>query len=101
MYKGEADWSYIATVKNHPGIPIFDNGNIDSPQKALAYKNTYCIDGIMIGRAIIGYPWIFQEIKHFFATSQLLPPGVHERVAIVYKHLQHAVQWKGERTGIL
>lgn len=104
MYKGEADWSYIAAVKNHPSIhiPIFGNGDIDSPQKALAYKNKYGIDGLMIGRASIGYPWIFQEIKHFFRTGTLLdPPSLHERVLVIQKHLQHAVQWKGERTGIL
>ncbi|ACE06192.1 hypothetical protein Aasi_0818 [Candidatus Amoebophilus asiaticus 5a2] len=104
MYKGEADWSYIADVKNHPAIriPIFGNGDIDTPQKALAYRNEYGIDGIMIGRASIGYPWIFQEIKHFFKTGeQLAPPDLQERIATLQKHLQHAIQWKGERTGIL
>ena len=104
MYKGEADWSYIADVKNHPAIhiPIFGNGDIDTPQKALAYRNEYGIDGIMIGRASIGYPWIFQEIKHFFKTGkQLAPPDLQERVVTLQKHLQHAIQWKGERTGIL
>jgi len=104
MYKGEANWEYIAAVKNHPSIhiPIFGNGDIDSPQKALAYKNKYGVDGIMIGRASIGYPWIFQEIKHFLQTGELLPPpDLQERIAIIQKHLQHAVQWKGERTGIL
>lgn len=104
MYKGEADWSYIADVKNHPAIhiPIFGNGDIDTPQKALAYRNEYGIDGIMIGRASIGYPWIFQEIKHFFKTGeQLAPPDLQERIITLQKHLQHAIQWKGERTGIL
>ncbi|KAF0241275.1 MAG: tRNA-U20-dihydrouridine [Chitinophagaceae bacterium] len=83
MYKGEADWSLIAKVKNNPRIhiPIFGNGDIDSPQKALAYKERYGVDGIMIGRAAIGYPWIFREIKHFVATGEMLPfPTVEERV---------------------
>jgi nifR3 family TIM-barrel protein len=104
MYKGEADWSYIAEVKNHPDIhiPIFGNGDIDSPQKALEYRNKYGVDGIMIGRASIGYPWIFQEIKHFFKTGALLPPPLlQERMKVLRKHLHHAIQWKGERTGIL
>jgi nifR3 family TIM-barrel protein len=104
MYKGEADWSYIADVKSHPAIhiPIFGNGDIDTPQKALDYRNKYGVDGIMIGRASIGYPWIFQEIKHFFKTGeQLASPDLQERVATLQKHLQYAIQWKGERTGIL
>lgn len=104
MYKGEADWSYIAAVKNHPSIhiPIFGNGDIETPQKALEYRNKYGVDGIMIGRASIGYPWIFQEIKHFFETGELLPPPVlQERINVLRKHLYHAIQWKGERTGIL
>jgi nifR3 family TIM-barrel protein len=104
MYKGEADWSYIAEVKNHPSIhiPIFGNGDIDSPQKALEYKNKYGVDGLMIGRASIGYPWIFQEIKHFFQTGELLaPPDLNERMAVIQQHLRHAVKWKGERTGIV
>jgi nifR3 family TIM-barrel protein len=104
MYKGEADWSYIAAVKNHPDIhiPIFGNGDIDSPQKALEYRNMYGVDGIMIGRASIGYPWIFQEIKHFFKTGeQLSPPDLQERIATLQKHLYHAMQWKGERIGIV
>jgi tRNA-dihydrouridine synthase B len=103
MYKGVADWSYIATVKNHPNIhiPIFGNGDIDSPEKALMCKNTYGIDGIMIGRASIGYPWIFQEIKHFLKTGELLaPPSLAERIRILRKHLHHSIQWKGEKTGI-
>jgi tRNA-dihydrouridine synthase B len=104
MYKGEANWELIAAVKNHPDIhiPIFGNGDIDSPQKALAYKNKYGVDGIMIGRASIGYPWIFQEIKHFIKTGTLLaPPNLHERICAIKKHLQHALQWKGERIGLL
>ncbi|MFX8539103.1 tRNA-dihydrouridine synthase family protein, partial [Acinetobacter baumannii] len=74
MYKGEADWSLIAKVKNNPRmhIPIFGNGDIDSAQKALEYKNKYGVDGVMIGRAAIGYPWIFREIKHYTATGETL-----------------------------
>ncbi|AXI23938.1 nifR3 family [Cardinium endosymbiont of Sogatella furcifera] len=104
MYKGSADWSYIAAVKADPSIhiPIFGNGDIDSPAKAVAYKNKYGVDGIMIGRASIGYPWIFREIKHYHATGNLLPPPtLTERIQTVKKHLVHAIQWKGERTGIL
>lgn len=104
MYKGKADWEHIAAVKNHPSIhiPIFGNGDVDSPQRALECKNKYGVDGIMIGRASIGYPWIFQEIKHFSQTGAiLLPPDLDERIAIAKKHLQHAIQWKGERTGVL
>ena len=104
MYKGAANWEYIAAVKNHPAIhiPIFGNGDINSPQKVLAYKNKYGVDGIMIGRASIGYPWIFQEIKHFVQTGTELPaPDLHERIATVKKHLDHALAWKGERTGLL
>jgi tRNA-dihydrouridine synthase B len=104
MYKGEADWSLIAKVKNNPRIhiPIFGNGDIDSPEKALAYKNRYGVDGVMIGRAAIGYPWIFREIKHFLNTGQhLAPPSIEERVAACKKHLDGSMAWKGERLGIL
>lgn len=103
MYKGEADWSLIARVKENPRIhiPIFGNGDIDSPQKALEYKNRYGVDGIMIGRAAIGYPWIFREIKHYFATGELLaPPTVDERVAVSINHLRKSVEWKGPIVGI-
>jgi tRNA-dihydrouridine synthase B len=103
MYKGEADWSLIAKVKNNPRIkiPIFGNGDIDSPQKALEYKNRYGVDGIMIGRAAIGYPWIFNEIKHYFATGEMLPlPTIESRVAVCKKHLQRSVEWKGPIVGI-
>jgi nifR3 family TIM-barrel protein len=103
MYKGEADWTLIAKVKENPRItiPIFGNGDIDSPQKALEYKNKYGIDGIMIGRAAIGYPWIFNEIKHFMTTGEILPPPtVEERVAVCKKHLQKSVLWKGPIVGI-
>ncbi|MDP1841784.1 MAG: tRNA dihydrouridine synthase DusB [Sediminibacterium sp.] len=103
MYKGEADWSLIAKVKNNPRIhiPIFGNGDIDSPQKALAYKERYGVDGIMIGRAAIGYPWIFREIKHFVATGEILPfPTVEERVDVCKKHLRKSLEWKGPKVGI-
>ena len=104
MYKGEADWTLIAAVKNNPriNIPIFGNGDIDTAHKAWEYKNRYGVDGLMIGRAAIGYPWIFNEIKHFFSTGMLLPPpGIEERVEIIRQHLSGSVKWKGEVLGIL
>ena len=103
MYKGEADWHFIAEVKNHPDIhiPIFGNGDVDSPEKALEYKNKYGVDGIMIGRGAIGNPWIFDQIKHYFKTGEkLAEPGIEERVQVTKKHLDFSVQWKGERKGI-
>jgi len=103
MYKGEADWSWIAKVKEHQDIhiPIFGNGDIDSPEKALEYKNRFGVDGIMIGRAAIGYPWIFKEVKHFFATGEKLPPpDIRERVDVCKKHLAFSVEWKGPKEGI-
>jgi nifR3 family TIM-barrel protein len=104
LYKGDADWQLIAKVKNNPRIriPIFGNGDIDSPQKALEYKNRYGVDGIMIGRAAIGHPWIFREIKHYLATGEILPPPtVEERVSAPRKHLEFSVKWKGGKLGIL
>ncbi len=104
MYKGVADWTKIAEVKNHPDIhiPIFGNGDIDSPEKALEYKNVYGVDGIMIGRAAIGYPWIFNEIKHYFETGEHLErPSLAERVRVTKKHLDFSVEWKGEIKGVL
>ena len=104
MYKGEADWTLIGKIKENPRIhiPIFGNGDIDSPQKALEYRNRYGVDGIMIGRASIGYPWIFRDIKHYFATGELLPPpDIHQRVAAVKQHLKHSIEWKGVKLGIL
>ena len=104
LYKGEADWTLIAAVKNNPRIqiPIFGNGDIDTPQKALEYKNRYGVDGIMIGRAAIGYPWIFREIKHFLQTGEMLPlPSIEERVEICRTHAHKSVEWKGEIVGIL
>ncbi len=103
MYKGEADWSLIGKVKNNPRIriPIFGNGDIDSPEKALEYKNRYDVDGIMIGRAAIGYPWIFNEIKHFIKTGEQLPaPGIEDRVAVCRKHLYKSVEWKNPVVGV-
>ncbi len=103
LYKGEADWTLIGKVKNNPRItmPVFGNGDIDSPQKALEYKNRYGIDGIMIGRAAIGYPWIFREIKHYLKTGELLPPPtLEERLVVCRKHLQKSVEWKGPVVGI-
>jgi tRNA-dihydrouridine synthase len=104
MYKGHSNWKYIADVKNNPRIkiPIFGNGDIDSPEKALEYKNTYGVDGIMIGRAAIGYPWIFNEIKHFIRTGEHLPgPTMANRVEVCRTHLKKSVEWKGEKLGIL
>ena len=103
MYKGEANWDPIAEVKNHPDIhiPIFGNGDIDSPEKAWEYRHRYGVDGIMIGRAAIGYPWIFREIKHYFATGEkLAPPTLEERVTTAKEHLDFSVRWKGDRQGI-
>jgi tRNA-dihydrouridine synthase B len=103
MYKGEADWSWIAKVKEQQDIhiPIFGNGDIDSPEKALEYKNRFGVDGIMIGRAAIGYPWIFKEVKHFFATGEKLPPpDIRERVDLCKRHLAFSVEWKGPKEGI-
>lgn len=103
LYKGVADWSWIARVKENPRIqiPIFGNGDIDSPEKALEYKKRYGIDGIMIGRAAIGYPWIFNEIKHYFATGEhLQPPTIEQRVAVIKQHLYRSVEWKGMIPGI-
>jgi tRNA-dihydrouridine synthase B len=104
MYKGEADWTLIAKVKDNPRIkiPIFGNGDIDSPEKALEYRNRYGVDGIMIGRASIGYPWIFREIKHFMQTGEhLLPPTIEDRLEACRKHLNFSIRWKGERVGIV
>ncbi len=104
MYKGEANWELIARVKENPRIhiPIFGNGDIDSPEKAWEYKNKYGVDGIMVGRASIGYPWIFREIKHYFKTQELLPPPtLEERVAACKSHFEFSLRWKGEKLGVL
>jgi nifR3 family TIM-barrel protein len=103
MYKGEADWTLIGEVKNDPRvtIPIFGNGDINSPEKAVEYKNKYGVDGIMIGRAAIGYPWIFREIRHFIETgTRRADPTIEERVEVARKHLQKSLEWKGPIAGI-
>lgn len=104
MYKGEADWALIGAVKNNPRmhIPVIGNGDIDSPQKALEMKNRFGIDGIMIGRAVIGNPTIFRSVKHYLKTMQLLPePTVKERVELCRTHLQHSMEWKGTHIGMV
>jgi tRNA-dihydrouridine synthase B len=104
MYKGHSDWTHIERVKNNPRItmPIFGNGDIDSPEKALEYKNKFGLDGMMIGRAAIGYPWIFNEIKHYFKTGEHLPaPTMIDRVEAARNHLTWSMDWKGERVGIV
>jgi len=103
LYKGVADWTLIGKVKNNPRIkiPVFGNGDIDSPQKALEYKNRYGVDGIMIGRAAIGYPWIFREVSHFIQTGEMLPPPtLEERIQVCKAHLNRSVAWKGPVVGI-
>jgi len=104
MYKGEADWEHISRIKQNPNIeiPIFGNGDIDSPEKALEYKNKYACDGIMVGRAAIGYPWIFNEIKHFFATGEhLAAPTISDRLLAVRQHAEWSAEWKGEKLGLI
>lgn len=104
MYKGEADWSLIGEVKNNQRmhIPIFGNGDIDSPQKAVAYKNKYGVDGVMIGRAAIGSPWFFNQVKYFIKHGTEMPPiSLAEKVQAVKEHLNFSVEWKGERLGIV
>ena len=99
LYKGEADWSLIAKIKENSriNIPIFGNGDIDSPEKALEYKNKYGVDGVMIGRASIGNPWIFREIKHFVETGEKLPePTIYERWEACKIHLEKSLEWKNE-----
>ena len=104
MYKGEANWSWIARVKENPRlhIPVFGNGDVDTPQRALEYHRRFGVNGIMIGRASIGYPWIFREVKHFFATGELLPaPDIEERVRAARQHLGDSLAWKGPKLGVL
>ncbi len=103
MYKGEADWTLIGKIKENPRmrIPIFGNGDIDSPQKAVEYRGRFGVDGIMIGRAAIGFPWIFSQIKAWMADRTILPPpDIAERVATVRDHLDFSVRWKGDKLGI-
>lgn len=104
LYKGDADWTLIGRVKENSRItiPIFGNGDIDSPEKAVEYKNRYGVDGVMIGRASIGYPWIFNEIKHYIATGEHRPaPTVQDRIDACRKHLDFSVRWKGPRVGVV
>ncbi|MBE7441528.1 MAG: tRNA dihydrouridine synthase DusB [Flavobacteriales bacterium] len=104
MYKGEADWSLIADVKNNPRmhIPVFGNGDVTTPEKAKENKEKFGVDGVMIGRASIGYPWIFNEIKHYLKTGEhLAKPSLQERIDAVKQHLNMAVEWKGEKLGLL
>ena len=104
MYKGTADWRPIAEVKNNPRmhIPVFGNGDVDSPEAAVRMRDKYGLDGAMIGRASIGYPWFFREVKHFFRTGEhLAPPTMAERVEAARRHLQMSIDWKGEKLGVL
>jgi len=104
MYKGEADWTLIGKIKDNPRmhIPVFGNGDVNSGPKALEMKNKYGVDGIMIGRASIGYPWIFREVKHYLKTGEeMAPASIQERVDAARDHLTHSIDWKGERLGIL
>ncbi len=104
LYKGFADWEKIGEVKNNPRIhiPIFGNGDMDTPEKVLDMKNKYGVDGVMIGRASIGYPWIFNEVKHFLKTGEHLPaPTLEDRVNVCKTHLMKSVDWKGEHVGIV
>ena len=104
MYKGSADWTLIGEIKNNPRmhIPVFGNGDVDSGPKALEMKNRYGVDGIMIGRASIGYPWIFREVKHYLNTGEhLAPPQIDERVDAAIQHLTHSIEWKGDVLGVL
>ncbi|MCX6310942.1 MAG: tRNA dihydrouridine synthase DusB [Bacteroidetes bacterium] len=104
LYKGVADWNKIGEVKNNPRmkIPIFGNGDMDTPEKILEMKNKFGVDGVMIGRASIGYPWIFNEVKHFMKTGEhLAPPSINDRVNVCKSHLTKSVEWKGEHVGIV
>ena len=103
MYKGSADWAPIAEVKNNSRmhIPVFGNGDVDTPEKAAEMRDKYGLDGAMIGRASIGYPWFFREVKHFFATGEhMAAPTLDERVDAARRHLQMAIDWKGEKLGV-
>jgi nifR3 family TIM-barrel protein len=103
MYKGSADWKPIAEVKNNPRmhIPIFGNGDVDTPEKAMEMRDSYGLDGAMIGRASIGNPWFFKQVKHFFKTGEHLGPNsLEERVEAARRHLQMAIDWKGEILGV-
>ncbi|NER17375.1 tRNA dihydrouridine synthase DusB [Spongiivirga citrea] len=103
MYKGEADWKPIAAVKNNPRmhIPVFGNGDVNTPEKAMEMRDSYGLDGAMIGRACIGYPWFFNEVKHFFETGEhLAGPTLEQRVEVARRHLEMSIAWKGEKLGV-
>ena len=103
MYKGDADWAPIAEVKNNSRmhIPVFGNGDVDSPEKAAEMRDKYGLDGAMIGRASIGYPWFFREVKHYFKTGEHIEgPNIMERVAAARRHLEMSIAWKGEKLGV-
>lgn len=103
MYKGNADWKPIAAVKNNPRmhIPVFGNGDVNTPERALEMRDEYGLDGAMIGRASIGYPWFFREVKHYFETGEhLAKPTMQERVEVARRHLEMSIAWKGETLGV-
>ena len=103
MYKGSANWAPIAEVKNNQRmhIPVFGNGDVDSPEAAMKMRDEYGLDGAMIGRACIGYPWFFNEVKHYFKTGTYAkPPTLAERVDAARRHLQMAIDWKGKKLGV-
>ncbi|MFD2587437.1 tRNA dihydrouridine synthase DusB [Croceitalea marina] len=103
MYKGDADWKPIAAVKNNPRmhIPVFGNGDVNTPERAVEMRDSYGLDGAMIGRATIGNPWFFKQVKHFFKTGEhLAPPTLAERVEAARRHLQMSIDWKGEKLGV-
>ena len=103
MYKGNADWKPITEVKNNQRmhIPVFGNGDVDTPEAAIKMRDEYGLDGAMIGRASIGNPWFFKEVKHFFETgTHLAPPTMEERVEAARRHLQMSIDWKGEKLGV-
>jgi len=104
MYKGDADWSYISKVKNNPRmyIPVFGNGDVNTPERAMEMRDNYGLDGAMIGRASIGNPWFFNQVKHFMETGTHLPsPSIEQRVSVARRHLEMSVAWKGEILGVL
>ena len=104
MYKGNADWTLIGEIKNHPDIyiPVIGNGDITSPEIAKQKFDQYNVDAIMVGRASVGKPWIFKQIKHFSTTGENLPePKIAEKVEIAKEHLIKSIEWKGEKTGVL
>lgn len=104
MYKGDADWKPIAAVKNNPRmqIPVFGNGDVNTPERAVEMRDEYGLDGAMIGRASIGNPWFFNQVKHFFKTGEHMPtPTILQRVEAARRHLQMSIDWKGETLGVL